>query len=405
MIETNRNEQGLLLDISPNSLLNSKRGTYRVDKLPTNAFLQGNDGKNQKIIKRDISPDAVDAYELELKNGNIITLGGNCLVQTTVGVKKISELEEDDYVLHKLNGPISNIGNKEITWENKLTGNSNPIKVPTNMDENFAMWLGILCAKGKILKSGLVAVNSRNPKILTLFTQLTNKIFQFLPDMAKDPHTGMPMAYFVSKNISSFLFDFIGRINKMRKVPKQIAEGSSSEQIAFLRGLSLDGYVEDDRLYLYGGVSKKIADFIANTLRNIGYHVTLKRKLSGSGVMCYYVKLVGKGENSQPFSPLEAHKQVEVPLYNFVTMVSNEFYDTKVKTSHKNYSAIRNIRQRKPKTCLAFIPFNLGIPFNKEEYYVQVKACTKKTDTMLFRLQVMKPTGVVSDGLVILSHK
>lgn len=403
---------GYIIQISPSVLLNSKQGTYRLDKIPSSAFLLDHSSNRQKIVqKKYVNEEKEDVYQLSLKNGNTILLGGETFVDTINGMKAVKDINDEDYLRHKIQNTIVNQerGNLDINWENEIKTNANPIIVPEKMSPELALWLGIICSKGKILKTGLVGVNSRDTKILTYFVQLTFEIFKLKPEVVIDKHTGMPIAFIISKNISRFLFDYIGNVNKLRKVPKQIMEGSSAEQMAFIRGLSLDGYVENKRLYLYGGVSKKIATFISNSMRNFGYHVTLRQKFSGSGSLCYSIKIVGKCADAFPFVPIETKKQeAEIPLYNYLAKAKDkDLEDVSIKTNHPNYSAIRNLRQRKPDTCYAFIFENSNIDFDKSSYYVEVKSCRKITSStkMMFEIQTYKPEGLVVDGLILLGHK
>jgi hypothetical protein len=135
---------GYLIQIAPNALINSRNGTYRLDKIPNSTFVQNSNGKKQKIINK-VSQQTEKIYELHLRNGHIINLGPETIVETLEGYKKVKELSPEDYLRHKISGVevVPEKGEKKINWEDELNTSANPIKVPDTMSVEFALWLGI----------------------------------------------------------------------------------------------------------------------------------------------------------------------------------------------------------------------------------------------------------------------
>jgi ribonucleoside-diphosphate reductase alpha chain len=241
------------------------------------------------------------------------------------------------------------------------------------MNKDFALWLGIVASKGRYYETnGYVGVSLNDKIIAKIFHELSIKVFKIKPVVYEDKN-GYIQHYINSRNLVRFLKQTLGVNSNMKKVPQQLLEGSVDEQLAFMRGLTLDGYIEQGCLVVYGGISKRLADFCAIVLRNCGHSVYQQMRKSGQGNSVYYTKITGSQKNSLDFWALEEKKTEGIDKGGFLVKVTPEILSSKIASNHPSYSALRNLRQRDAKTCYNYTLEELEIDYPQDEYYVMVK--------------------------------
>lgn len=352
-----------------------KDGILRIQKITPNTIVLDNKNEETPIIKNE-AVDKIKFYNLTLKNGAIVSLGENTLLTTTEGLKKIQDINIDDYILHRFSFSQNFIGKKEIISDYVvLNAIHNPIKIPKNMNEDLALWLGIISSKGRYYEdSGYVAVSLNDKIIGKLFHELTIKLFKIKPKIFKDKNSGYLQHYISSVNLVRFLKNSLGVNSNLKKVPQQLLEGSIYEQLAFIKGLSLDGYIENNNLVIYGGISKRLSDFCNLVLRNSGHVIYQQIRKSGQGNDIFYSKIIYSHENSYEIHALESKKNDGLEKGGFLVKVTPEILKTKVSIKNPGYSAFRNLKQRGSKTCYNHTLDQLNIPYPKNDYFVMVKS-------------------------------
>lgn len=353
--------------------LYSKNGILRIEKIFSNSLVLN--GNNEYVsVNSNKSIDNIKFYNISLKNGTIISLGENTSVETTDGVKKVQDIKPDDYILHKFSFVKSNPGELPINWDYILGANSNPIKVPKKMNKDLALWLGIISSKGRYYEeNGYVAVSLNDKMIGALLHELTKKLFKIPPRIYEDKRTGYIQHYIISTNLVRFLKNFLGVNNNLKKVPQQLLEGSIEEQLAFIQGLTLDGYIEQGNLVVYGGISKRLADFTAIVLKNCGHSVYQQIRKTGQGNHTYYTKILFSHDEAKEIFALEPKKNEGIDHGGFLVKITKEILETKIPTNSPGYSAHRNLKQRESKTCYNYTLDELKISYPKEDYFVMVK--------------------------------
>lgn len=390
--------------LSSNSELISKNGILRIEKVLPDTIVLNGKGEETKI-KTNKPQDKMKFYNLILKNGNTLSLGENTLVMTTDGPKKVQDVLPDDYILHRFSSLDSDRGNSPMNWEVIYGANAVPIKVPKKMNKDFALWLGIVASKGRYYETnGYVAVSLNDKVMARLFHELSLKVFKIKPVVYED-RGGYLNHYINSRNLVRFLKTAMGINSNMKKVPQQLMEGSIEEQLAFIKGLTLDGYIEQGALVVYGGISKRLADFSAMVLRNCGYAIYQQVRKSGQGNDVYYTKISGSSNHAVEFYALEEKKTEGVGPHKggYLVKVTEEILSTKLPSGHPSYSALRNLKQRKSKTCYNYTLKDLEIPFPENDYYVMVKE-VKIQSSHAFCIET-EDSGLIYHGAVLESKE
>lgn len=376
----------------------TKQGILRVDRLVPNIPVLNAEGEMTFI--KSIKPiENLKVYHLGLKNGASISIGENTLVRTQEGLKKIQDVVVDDFVAYSFGIIKNSKRDKPIIWKDENHVNALPIKIPKSMSEDLCLWLGIIASKGRYNQDiNRIVVSFMDKKLQKLFSDLTFKIFKLLPSEYIDERCNLLTPTIHSPNLVRFLIYSFGANSALKKVPSFILEGSLQDQLSFIRGLTLDGYIDQGQLVVYGGVSKRIADFVAMVLRNCGYAVHQQIRKSGNGNNSYYTKITGKTDFALKFEPLEPEKTKGLHTGGYFVALTEEMIKTPIPTSHPNYSAIRNIRYRKAKVCYNHTLDGLDIPYTQEFHYVEVKSI-KVQNQDGFEIQTENDDGLVFQGL------
>ena len=286
--------------------------------------------------------------KLELKNGYSITVSGEAKVLTPEGPKLIQDLQPNDYVMHISEG-IKVLPKKvQVNWLNNLNNNYMPIKVPSLLTEDLCLWLGMVASKGYFKEdNGVVGFKIISKEMGKLFFDLTFKVFKIEPIIYEEKRTKAKYYYTVSKNVVRFLKQSLGSSAKIKKVPSFLLTAPLEEQLKFIQGLTLDGFVDNKKLIVYGGSSKSFSDFVAIVLRNAGYLIYQQLKTKGDKKY-YHTRIQYKTEYAYPFKPLEEGKIVKIeedcfvrvgPLIKLLkdkkTVMKKSALETKIREDHK----------------------------------------------------------------------
>ncbi len=289
-----------------------------------------------------------EAIKVKLSNGQMLIGSPVHKVKTYDGSWiTLGSLQINDVVLANLPN-VSYIGNKELPY-------SDNTKIPAYMTEDLALWLGMWLADGSNSSNSVSFHNSKREHI-QLWSDLSKKLFGKIGAVCKDSRNDVKTVSINSKSIVAWLTAWVGAKALGKKVPSELLSGSQVEWLAFLKGISLDGYsTNNGNTYLYFGKSEQIAESIFYICSALGYAPRLQSK----EVDGYDYKIYGcsvKGFDNC----LDRHKNTPVPEdRRYLAPLAVKAESFKVATNHPYYYAWRNINQRnhksvKPQTLANF---------------------------------------------------
>jgi ribonucleoside-diphosphate reductase alpha chain len=215
------------------------------------------------------------------------------------------------------------------------------------------------------------------------FSALAQELFGLTPRHTVDQRN--PNVQYLTLNsraLSRWIEGLIGKGAYYQHVPAQVLMGSADEKLAFLRGVSLDGYHHPKfGLYIYAGMSKQLAYGVAEVCRSFGLPLTrVHRKIVGEAGATTYAVLVSN-ELQRLVNCIEPHKNNEAHYATYQVLVDLKTVEqTSVPTNHPYYSAFRSIRQRQARSCDNITAQRFGWP----------------TETPVFRVTAVEDAGVVA---------
>ena len=221
------------------------------------------------------------------------------------------------------------------------------------MSEKLALWLGMIAADGSLVEStGAVSFHEKNPDIGKMYQSLFEELFNEKPKRQIDSRTGVVSHIFHSRVLVRYTKALIGNRARDKHVPRQILQGSATEKLAFIRGLTLDGYLKDKwGLVVYEGMSKRLAYESAEMLRSFGlpYIYQGQKEIEGHGkVYSVYVS----NDLQEMIQPLEEHKRGDTRYKKYLVQISpEEVKSLKLPVSHSQYSNLRWLKQSKRRYC------------------------------------------------------
>lgn len=297
--------------------------------------------KPTKIIKFD------NGFSIECANTHKLYVNNNWV--------SASNLNIGDYVYcRNANYLEENSGKKNILFRSiDFRTNSNKICLPKKMSDDLALLLGMYAADGSSTESsGYFGITTANDDVENLFKELCYKVFNINNiKTAYDKRTKNTRSVFVtSRELVRYIQYLMGFGCVDKFIPDQIMNGSESEQINFINGISLDGYISSylGKYYLYEGYSKRIVESLFYMCCNLGLKPKMSKKYVKNGRLSKYVYSVRVGNN--PFDPIERHKRNNftdcnlIPTPDFVKTLNYKDLDKKYYTSLKSCKISKNIR-------------------------------------------------------------
>lgn len=319
--------------------------------------------------------------KITLNNGvTIVGASSSHRILTDKGWKIISELKVGDLVLGK-KIESHGIGKEPILWDSVYRTSSNKIKVPETMTPDFAKFLGMVTADGYTNHStGYTGISCKDSDVEKTFIELCYSLFGIYPNITEDKRSGVKSIYLTSRNLSDLVEELIGKGAYNKKVPAQILRGNKEEKLAYLSGLSLDGYVRRDGLTVYYGMSENLVRDVAEICRSFGYSQTYigSKKVKGFGVA--YGVTVG-GFLQEQINCVETRKNVTAYEKDYLVYVDrNTIENTRVPLTHPKYQALKSMRlYRKNQTYC----------FNST-----AKAFGWNTDTLVYKVTKTEEVGL-----------
>lgn len=304
------------------------------------------------------------ATRIRLDNGSeLVGATETHRVMTPDGWRLMSELHPGDLVVCKhveSHGP----GGIEIEHEDVFKANARKITTPKKMSPELAEWLGMLASDGHTnIGTGAVSLCwKEKPEVSDRFTELTRRLFDVSPVFAVDRRTGVEGATLTSRNLVRFVTSLIGSRARDKHVPSQILQGSREEKLAFMRGLTLDGFYNPIQgLTVYGGISRDLAYQTSELARSFGLGGVRfdSRPYVNEGEHVYEVRVTGALQKL--IVPIELHKRGPVVESDHLVYIDRSCLEQVIPTSHPNYSAVRALRQDKGRSyCKSRIAREFG---------------------------------------------
>ena len=263
------------------TFLETQKGTKRAMDIVENDILFGVKGPIRIL---DTRKTEIETLSILMKSGEKVIIPMESSLLTEAGVKDVSELKEGDFLSKKFFTKFrQKKGSEKLSWETKLRVDSIPIKIPTEMSEALAYWLGMMIAKGRNNKQkGIVGfeLTEKRKEELIYFKHISKELFNVT--FQEVVYGDRSFVEIISMDLSKWIVSMIGKGSLLKKIPQEILIGSIEEQIAFIRGLSFNSYVDGTYLVPYCGASPQIAKFVSYVLSKVGYVVSERVKQSGN---------------------------------------------------------------------------------------------------------------------------
>jgi ribonucleoside-diphosphate reductase alpha chain len=324
------------------------------------------------------------ATRIRLDNGaELVGATESHRVQTPDGWKHLAELRVGDLVVGRFaasHGP----GGAALPQPGAYRTHAKVVTFPEKMTPKLASFLGMLAADGHTtIETGAVGLTSADEEVMAEFTLLARDLFGLTPRHLIDGRDSNVHSLLLnSRALCCWIEGLIGKSAYNKRVPPQILEGSEEEKLAFLRGISLDGYYRPRHgLYIYGGMSKRLAYGVAELCRSFGLPFVRQEQVTVgyNGNRAY--KVVVSNELQELVQCMEPHKNGPVHYSSYHVLIDHQLASqTRLPSDHPYYGALRSIEQRQPQNCKNPTAEIMGWP----------------SHTPVFRVTAIEDAGVLS---------
>ncbi len=342
------------------------------------------------------------ATRIRLDNGAALTGSTEShRVLTTSGWTRMAELRVGDLVVGRFERSHGE-GGAPLPPAGPYLTNAKPVTIPERMSAPLAQFLGMLAADGHTtLETGAVGFTSADEEALGEFKLLSEKLFGLTPRFTGEKRNeNVRYLTINSRTLCRWARDLIGDGAYNKRVPPQVLAGSEEEKLAFLRGVSLDGYRHPQYgLYVYAGMSEKLAYGVAEMCRSFGLPLVRVHRgmVAQTGAMSY--KVLVSNELQETISCIERHKNGPAHFATYQVLIDREVVaQTKLPASHPYYSAFRSIRQRDAGNCDNRTAERMG--WSSETPVYRVTAVEDAGTISLYDIEVEDAHEYVVNGIV-----
>lgn len=224
-----------------------------------------------------------ETIKLELKNGTVIqgTPNHKLLVLGENYIPKWIELvniKEGDYIIGRKGLEcfgdsqkfISTIMGSSFKYDKKT--NAKSINIPKRVSKDLARLLGYMISDGFLFTNGIGLSQTKN-NVIDDFINIIKSEFNIDCKLIKDHRSDdLYVAQVYSRALRDF-FVYLGMDKKCcnKDVPKIIYEGAGRQQTAeFIKGLTLDGYVSNDKICIMSSINKSLLLHVQILLNQFG---------------------------------------------------------------------------------------------------------------------------------------
>ena len=319
-----------------------------------------------------------DGIKITLCDGTEITTTPNHPLMVNGSWGKAEDITVSDSVTLKYNTNM--YGNKtKIDYNvDKKLGNKkyDDLKLPEYLTTSLSEWLGMLISDGSISDNGynnLVQFSTGKKSVSDRFLELSKEVFNITFSVAERDNK-VPNYHANSKKLVNFLVEGLGihkyAVNK--SIPNIILETTKENQIAFIKGLSLDSGVNGrgGKELVFSSTSKEMMRLLRAMLLNMGIYSTTRVN-----------KEYRKGYNDTSLVIIKGYNR-----YKYLEKVG--FVE-----DNKRENLINNINKT-PKHKYR------NIEFNEEEIYVKVKSVEPVYDLPFYDLNVENEHSFIGNGII-----
>jgi ribonucleotide reductase alpha subunit len=269
-------------------------------------------------------------------------------VLTPDGWTLLSELEAGDIVLGDFAVSHSD-GGKPVDWESDLRTSANDVAVPERMSRPFAEFLGMIAADGGAYEeTGRVEITTDQMPVEDRFADLCAELFDEQVRVEYDDRTeNVRRVYVTSRDLARCVRELVGHGAYEKTVPEQIVRGNAEEKLAFVKGLTLDGYNSSNGFTVYAGMSEELAYLTAQLLRSFGVPKVYEGQQWVSESEAYSHQVTVSNELQDIVSAIEPHKNPEPQFVRYkVPVDESQLSLDSYETGTKEYYAARSARNR-----------------------------------------------------------
>ncbi|WP_051913574.1 intein-containing adenosylcobalamin-dependent ribonucleoside-diphosphate reductase [Thermus caliditerrae] len=345
------------------------------------------------------------AVRIRLDNGaELVGAWESHRVLTPSGWRLMRDLAPGDVVLGKL-VPSHGPGGAPLPQDYPLLTNAKNLPLPERMSPDLALFLGMMAADGSTVEStGFVGIATKSEEVEAAFRDVVQKLFATQPKCTLDKRNGVRNLYLTSRRLARLVEDLIGKGARNKRTPRQILQGSPEEKLAFLRGLTLDGYARPDLgLVVYEGRSQRLAYEAAELARSFGLPTVYQgRKRVEAPKESYFVySAVVSGPLQDLIEPIESHKRIpRVEKLYRVFVPETLVATTRVGPDHPGYANLKSIRHRGVQVAYNRTADRLGWPTEVLAY--RVVEVEEVGEVEMYDIEVDEVHSYVVNG--ILSH-
>jgi adenosylcobalamin-dependent ribonucleoside-diphosphate reductase len=343
---------------------------------------------------------------IRTKNGATLEASPTHHVLTINGWKAMLDLQVGDLIVGRFE-EASGAGAAPIdTSAYPFRNTATPVTLPSAMSPELALWLGMVAADGHTVEStGNVGISEKDESgdVARTFDALSVRLFNQTPRVVVDKRTGVRSRHLTSRALSRYVADLVGKGARNKHVPAQILRGSTAEKLAFLNGVSLDGFVANDanrkHLVVYSGVSSRLADQLEAICRSIGVPACYRwTETKSNGYLVHQVRVTA--ELQELIEPVETRKKVSSENPKRLVRVPSEVLTMSLPNAHSEFSNLRSLKERQPQHCAASTLEKLHVPLaDPKEYLVRI-ASIEMSEAQMYDIEVDEAHSYVVNGLV-----
>jgi len=343
---------------------------------------------------------------IRAKNGATLEASETHHLLTINGWKAMAELQVGDLVVgrfEELGGPGGEVIDTDpFPFRNTAT----EVTLPKSMTPELALFLGMIAADGHSVESTEnvgICEKDESGDVGRAFDVLSLHLFGQRPRVVLDKRTGVRTRHLTSRALARYVADLVGKGAAQKNVPAQVLRGSRAEKIAFLNGVSLDGYVASgahrSALVVYCGISQRLADGVEAMCRSLGVPSCYRfKETRADGYFVHHVRVTA--ELQELIDPVETRKKVSSVNPQRLVRLPSEVFSMSLPYAHSEFSSLRSLKERKPEHCFASTLDKLQIPLaDAREYLVKI-ASIEVREARTYDIEVEASHSYVVNGLV-----
>lgn len=327
----------------------------------------------------------------------------NSLINELDIIKKCNEYNVGDFVKLNFYNFFNNNGEKDINWHNEMRASAIPVMVPEKLSNKMAFWCGLMISTGQKVKSGAIKLEKtdKNKNLIDDFIKLTKEVFDITP--FEYEYDQRIFYEFNSTNLLKFIYKNFGFSKKFRKVPLFILNGSISEKVSFIEGLSMKGFYDKGRNYVFSSNSKILVDFVLSFLNTIGYIMQFDEKKSGQGNSIYYCKIVGVNPDYIPLNSYNPHYKEDSNKMNYLIRTPKDLFNIPIAKNNTSRSYLHKVKKENRSLVKADALYKTILKENDyffDHYFLKIKRI-EKVEINGIALDIPENNSLIINGLIV----